>query len=95
VRTWTRAVRSRLCGRCSTLIGKGEPLFVLTIAAGVYALTDPKIRCQSCAGEPVPEDLPPLVARVPAEPMAFTKVGALAFDFKMAVAGREPGEDDA
>jgi hypothetical protein len=58
-----------------------------------------KYRCRECAGEPTPE-LPELELRTtdlgtPApRTRAFVKVGALVpLDYKMAAAGREPGED--
>ena len=53
-------------------------------------------RCATCAGEPVPEHLPALMEQAPIVPMAHIHTGpnALPFDYKMAAAGREPGEDD-
>lgn len=93
MRTWTRAAADVLCGRCGVVLHRGEPLLEIQIAG----LTRPRRRCGACAGGPVPVDLPPLVERMAAPPQRVPiRAGAIAlpFDFKMAQAGREPGEDD-
>lgn len=54
------------------------------------------LRCRTCAGEPVPVDLPPLAERapIPVSVLVPNRPNDLPFDFKVAQAGREPGEDD-
>jgi hypothetical protein len=92
MRTWTRARRVRLCGRCGHLIPKGDPVLEVRLVK----VTDPKLRCATCADSPVPPDLPPLVERSNViAPMVhiLTGVGALPLDFKHRQF-REPGEDD-
>jgi hypothetical protein len=61
------------------------------------AVTRIFVRCRACAGEPVPEDLPPLIERVPMPPLAMARFSAamLPLDYKAAQLGeREPGCDD-
>lgn len=93
MRTWTRAPYERICaGPCRGPIYQGQPMLVLTSPAW----TGGKIRCMHCAGEPVPRDLPPLERKTkPLEPTPLVRAGTvkLPFDFKVAAAGREPGED--
>ena len=88
MKRWCRASTTRWCGGfCNRLIEAGEPFLTVTLDHVKRAL----IRCQTCAGEPVPADIP---APVPAKVLGFTPVGALAFDWKAAAAGeREPGEE--
>jgi hypothetical protein len=94
VRTWRRAFTDERCGHCRKPIAIGDPLLELHITA----IKSPKLRCPTCAGYPPPDDLPPLVERVPipVTPMAHIRTGAdaLPFDFKARAAGeREPGEE--
>jgi hypothetical protein len=98
MRTWTRARRARICGRCGEIIPKAAPLLEVYIEAGGYSLKLPKLRCATCAGIPVPDDLPPLVERsnviTPMVPIPVG-VGVLPLDFKARQIAREPGDDDA
>lgn len=48
---WTRARRQVACGHCDAVIAAGEPL--LEIVGPSWR----KVRCQACAGAPVPETL--------------------------------------
>jgi len=59
VKTWTRVPSQPnpgRCGRCNRELVVGAPLLVLTAAVGKGSW----VRCEACAGEPVPADLPPL-----------------------------------
>lgn len=97
MRTWTRASQKEtICGGpCITPMRQGDPMFEIAIAsrAGGKAIT--LRRCARCAGEAVPDNLPPLAERTPIVPTAHlrTDADALPFDYKLAAAGREPGED--
>lgn len=75
MRRWTRAQRDIACGRCPALVRKGAPL---------YELSGPgwrKVRCEMCAGEPVPE--------VITEPGAFHQVAQFAERIEAMRAGRD------
>jgi len=61
MRTWERATRDVTCGYCRKPIGRGEPVLVRRIASVHRAF----LRCPTCAGEPVPTTLAPLI--VPAQ----------------------------
>ena len=92
MRTWRRAAYAELCnGPCGRRIERGEPVLDLH----VVGLKRVPRRCQHCAGESVPTELPPLVERVPIVPQALTRFtpNMLPIDFKTAAAGREPGEE--
>jgi len=95
MRTWARARRARLCGRCGERIAKGAPIFEIYIEAGIFSVKVPKVRCQTCAGIPVPADLAPLVevssAITPTVPIP-TGPHVLPLDFK-SQQFREPGEE--
>lgn len=75
-------------------------MFVIAIAAGVYALTDPKVLCAICADTPAPAFLPALTELAPVTiPQSWTKFSQRGvvplFDVKTAQVGeRDPGEDD-
>jgi hypothetical protein len=93
MRHWRRALCARLCGRCGHVIERGKPMLVIELPR----LSHTKVRCDVCDG-PAPPDLPALVEhQIPITPMAHIRTGvsALPFDYKLAAAGREPGEDDA
>lgn len=86
-----------LCGGpCGRRVKKGQPLFVIELPA--LSKGRQFRRCQRCAGEPVPEHLPPLVERVPIPqtmPVRFRPGMLAGLDFKAAAAGRDrdPGEE--
>jgi hypothetical protein len=92
--SWIRAVLNRKCGRCGLVIEKGAPMQIVELHRVARTL----IRCAACANEPVPA-LPALPERVigavPMKPLTMHRfdVDRLPVDFKMAQAGREPGED--
>jgi hypothetical protein len=75
---------------------KGDPMLEIRIPRAAGGSDIVLKRCAACADEPVPADLPPLAEPEPIVPMAHIRTGpdALPFDYKMASAGREPGEDD-
>ena len=79
-------------GPCHHRMRKGDPMLEIRI----NGMKSPFRRCAACAGEPVPDDLPPLKEPEPIMPMVHIRTGfdALPFDYKQAQAGREPGEDD-
>lgn len=94
MRTWKRnPLKETICGGpCRTPMRKGDPMLEIRID-GLKATMR---RCAACAGEPVPEDLPPLAEPVPITPMVPipNHVNALPFDYRMAAAGeRQPGEE--
>ncbi len=94
MRTWSRSGGDQLCGRCKSPIGRTDPILIIRLHGG----TSVRVRCQACADEPVPSNLPPLPALGPVRSIlpVPTGPGALPFDWKTcaAVAEREPGEDD-
>lgn len=62
MRQWLRATRdNQHCGYCQAEILRGAPLLEITMTSIGRGL----IRCPSCAGVPVPDDLPPLVDPAP------------------------------
>lgn len=95
MRRWTRAPFRLICGGpCARLLQRGEP--ILELQAPEWSR--PKIRCETCAGEPAPADLPPLVERTPVQPTTPARpvrtVTGLPADFKVAAAGeREIGQE--
>lgn len=98
MRTWTRnPIPDGLCGGpCGGAMRKGAPMLEIRVPNSTRTKDLVLRRCEHCADEPVPADLPPLAERVPFVPMAHipTTPESLPFDFKSAQAGREPGEDD-
>jgi hypothetical protein len=88
MRSWTRAGLDTLCGGlCGRTIAKGQPLLV--IALEQLSKHRQLHRCQRCAGEPVPDHLPPLIERVPIPatmPVRF-QPGMLPVDWKQKQAG--------
>ena len=56
-RTWMRLRLALECGSCRRLIGVGEP----ALEVRLDGVTWERLRCVTCAGEPPPADLPPLV----------------------------------
>lgn len=51
MRQWALARINTICGNCPTVIQQGQPL--LEISAPGWA----KVRCEACAGEPVPASI--------------------------------------
>lgn len=87
---WTRTPTDRLCGGCAGTIRKGHPLLVIELPR----LSHTKVRGECCAGA-APPDLPSLVEQAALVPQTMTRFcpDMLPLDFKMAAAGREPGEE--
>lgn len=93
---WRRALFAFACGRCASIISKGEPQFLIQ----PDGLSRAKERCQHCAGEPVPVNLDeqPLPT-LKAEPLKMMRLGSvpLPFDWKERQSGeldeREPGAE--
>jgi hypothetical protein len=56
MKVWTRSKASFACGRCANILPPGSPRlqFVFRGKNGPFA----KDRCEHCADEPVPADLP-------------------------------------
>ncbi len=51
---WQRASMAFTCGFCGDVRPKGDPMLVIRIDG----VRGSKRRCEKCAGEPVPEDIP-------------------------------------
>jgi hypothetical protein len=88
MRKWTRAAIPTLCGGpCGTRIPEGAVMFVLS-EFRTFPSVPRKVRCQQCAGEPVPTDVPPLttVSTKPARLETMSRLGLLPLD-------REPGQE--
>lgn len=81
VRIWGTAFLAQRCGRCGGDIAKGAPIFRLHLAG----VKTPKVRCRTCAGEPVPDAMPP--PPVPLVTGVLRRLGFLPLD------EREPGSD--
>jgi hypothetical protein len=94
MKNWERTRCQRLCGLCNHLIAVGEPVLFRWIAGHSWR----KVRCVSCANEPVPE-LPPVSVSpraVPMTPIArMERISQFTLDWKQrAAAGvREPGDE--
>jgi len=97
VKTWRRATTLTICGGpCDRTIPQGAPLLEIRIEG----MDKRFLRCEHCAGEPVPADLSPLSEQTPIKPShksrttpLFASIGSLATDWKQKQAGREPGEE--
>lgn len=92
MRTWTRAPLALHCGSCGGEIATGDPVCTIRLTM----VSQPKRRCATCAGEPVPEVLPPVVQSIPFTPFLKVPSGAnvLPFDWKRRSSGdREVGEE--
>lgn len=93
MRTWSRSAVWFVCGRCAQILPMGSPVLRIVVAAGARV----KLRCATCADEPVPTDLPAVV--VPEEPepapVPVRAFAGLPLDWSQRALGeREPGEDD-
>lgn len=96
MRTWKRSAVDTLCGNCHKPLRLGDPMQVITYPERQISVQ--KVRCGVCADGPVPPDLPAAIVHgntpiMPRMPVRFGRE-SLPLDFKMAAAGREPGEDD-
>ena len=93
MKTWERTRRPRTCGFCGQLVDVGRPILLRSLPGHDWE----SVRCEACAGEPVPElpPLQPLPRAVPMTPIQpLLAVRSLARDWKAAaIAEREPGED--
>jgi hypothetical protein len=88
MRTWTRLAQGTAhCGYCNREVAIGEPLLVIT-AVG-YA--DRKLRCATCAREPVPADLPAL--EPPTSSAVFTPIADVAERVALDARQRQCGDD--
>jgi hypothetical protein len=87
MRTWTRAAGDMLCGFCPRYLRRGDPI-QLQRTPGVKRAF---VRCATCAGEPVPDDLPSIESQTAIAPTVNLPSGpnALPFDFKAAGAGED------
>ncbi len=86
--TWTRSPIEWLCATCNELRPRGAPRFEIRLKD----VTRPLYRCEKCAWESVPDDMPerPIQARERLS-LPFVKFPA---DYKVAqYAEREPGEE--
>lgn len=85
MRTWTLAKLNTLCGNCPTVIKQGAPL--LELRGQGWA----KVRCETCADEPVPasiEDLPTDARTIgPRFAERIASISGLAKDWKHSQAG--------
>lgn len=78
---WSSSVVAEQCGLCGATIAIGAPLLRLSVAQ----VRRTRVRCASCAGEPVPEVVPVVG---PLEPLTvLRRMGYLPLD------EREPGCD--
>ncbi len=69
MRVWGRAKRHYRCGQCGGDIQTGDPLCAIQIGS----IKKPRLRCATCAGEPVPV-LAPIVEYAPIDSHAFEPV---------------------
>lgn len=87
MRTWARATHDRRCGGCGGHIRIGAPFIEITIE-GIRAAMR---RCATCAGGPVPPDLPArIVERAPAPAETFSRIVAI---WRERGGTREPGQE--
>lgn len=72
-REWRRALTNCFCGYCGPdrPIPKGEPAMFIIF----QRVKKPLIRCQQCAGEPAPTDLPPLLTSGGIKPSVVLNLG--------------------
>lgn len=88
MRTWRRLVASTLrCGLCGKEIKVGDPYMERSKLTETTSWR--QLRCQACAGEPVPADLPPLAPRVEHKPIVPVRFSAdsLPLDWKQQQSG--------
>jgi len=97
MKQWSRLVVDVRCGGCGKEIATGQPVKVLQVAT----VKKPKFRGECCEGQ-APVDVPMRPTAKPTAkmlsfstfreqfPVMFEKIG---HDFKIAQAGRDPGEE--
>lgn len=85
---WRRAGRFTQCGRCGNHVAPADAVLEIQLPQ-VRAI---KLRCEACAGEHVPADLPAFVPRrnvVAPSRLAPRQMMALAMDCKQRQVGDE------
>lgn len=83
-RRWFRATLDTYCGSCGNVIAKGQPVFELATPSWK------KRRCQVCAGEPLPAEvpeLPPTTSGITPRILIPTGPGTLPLDWKQKQTG--------
>lgn len=89
MRSWRRASEDTLCRKCGAQIAAGSPLQIITLPG----VKRDRIRCESCAEEPSPKDLPQLPVRHCDTASGMTHIAkvakALPFDWKTAQLGED------
>lgn len=70
-RSWSRAAAGFACGGCAGIFPTGAPVLTIVLA-DVKRIRQ---RCEKCAGEPVPADLPTNTARPRIELTLFDEDG--------------------
>jgi predicted DNA-binding helix-hairpin-helix protein len=88
-RTWTRTQTATICGYCHTYLPTGRTVQLVSVLGVKRA----SVRCEACADGPAPPDLPAVVLLGRSTKRMTQLSRSLPADFKMAQAGREPGED--
>jgi hypothetical protein len=94
MKQWRVAGPTRICGNCGAAIAAGTPM----LAYHLVQVRRELVRCVTCAGEPVPADLPstatppavPLAPRPePTAPKRMARVSSLRRDAKQRQVGGE------
>lgn len=89
-RTWKRSGGVGIyCGSCGRPVLRHQPYLELRIAGAVFSLSEPKRRCEECAGLKAPADLPHLAEPVPVPATTLTRFSKnmLPLDFKKKASG--------
>ena len=92
MKVWARGVIEQSCNLCGRRMQRGD----LRLELHIEGVTRVARRCENCAGETAPTDLPAVTKRSVFPPLDMSRLSAklLPPDFKMAQAGREPGDED-
>jgi len=93
MKQWGRSPLATACGMCGVVIKRGDPCMEIAFVA---VATTRLRRCPDCAGEPMPEELPPLTLSHTSPSAAFLQRlrNLLPFDWTARATGdREPGEE--
>lgn len=83
MKTWSLAAKMEVCGYCIAFIERGQKMLSISIP-GVLSK---KVRCERCAGEPPPADIPVDVEIELPDPVRW-QTASLPFDIKAAQAGK-------